>query len=114
MESDNDTVFFGNRYEWGGDAPIGLDAPSRRQHVYVVGQTGTGKSTMLRNMILQDIEAGRGVAVIDPHGDLAEDVLNHIPSWRTDHVAYFDPSDRDPMAMNFFRAASNNWHLVTS
>lgn len=114
MEPGDGTISLGLRHEWGSDNPFGLTVEERRQHVYVVGQTGTGKSTLLRNMILQDIEAGRGVAVIDPHGDLAEDILNHIPSWRTDDVAYFNPSDNEALSMNFFRSASNNWHLVTS
>ena len=71
MESENETAFMGHRHEWGGDYPFGLKPHERRQHLYVIGQTGTGKSTLLQNLILQDIEAGRGVALIDPHGDLA-------------------------------------------
>jgi hypothetical protein len=114
MESDNETTHLGFRHEWGGEQPFGLTPPERRHHVYIVGQTGTGKSTLLRNSILQDIEAGRGVGVIDPHGDLAQEVLDHIPSWRTDDVVYFDPSDRHPLAINLFRATSDNWHLVAS
>jgi energy-coupling factor transporter ATP-binding protein EcfA2 len=114
MESDDETAFMGHRHEWGGDYPFGLEPHERRQHLYVIGQTGTGKSTLLRNLILQDIEAGRGVALIDPHGDLAHDILDHIPSWRTDDVVHFNPSDADPLAINLFRATSDNWHLVAS
>lgn len=113
MEHDN-VVFVGHRHEWGGETPFGLSVADRRQHVYVIGQTGAGKSTLLRNLILQDIEAGRGVAVIDPHGDLASDVLDNIPPWRTDHVVYFDPASPDPLALNLFRATADNWHLVAS
>jgi hypothetical protein len=113
MKPDN-RVFIGHRHEWGGDMPFGLDAPSRRQHVYVIGQTGSGKSTLLRNMILQDIEEGRGVALIDPHGDLASEILEHIPPRRTDDVVYFDPALPDPLAINLFRATTDNWHLVAS
>jgi hypothetical protein len=91
-----------------------MEPAERRQHVYIIGQTGTGKSTLLRNLILQDIEAGRGVAVIDPHGDLAQEILDHIPSWRTNDVVYFDPSAADALGINLFRAASDNWHLVAS
>jgi len=109
-----DFVYVGYRHEWGGDAPFGFDVASRRQHVYVIGQTGSGKSTLLRNLILQDIEDGRGVALIDPHGDLAADILDNLPSWRTDHVVYFDPASPDPMAINLFRATSDNWPLVTA
>src|SRR5271169_1896595 len=104
MESDNETAFMGHRHEWGGDLRFGLDTHDRRQHLYIIGQTGTGKSTLLRNLILQDIEAGRGVALIDPHGDLALDILDHIPSWRTEDVVYFNPLDKDPLAINLFRA----------
>ncbi len=114
MEFDNDKAYIGQRHEWGNDIPVGLSIPERRQHVYVVGQTGTGKSTLLRNMILQDIEAGRGVGLIDPHGDMALDILEHIPSWRTDDVVYFDPTSSSPLAINLFRATNDNWHLVAA
>jgi len=109
-----DQIFIGHRHEWGGETPFAIDVPARRQHVYVIGQTGAGKSTLLRNLILQDIEDGRGVGLIDPHGDLALDVLDHIPPWRTDDVVYFDASSRDPLAINLFRANADNWHLVAS
>jgi TraM recognition site of TraD and TraG len=114
MENTDDQVFVGHRHEWGGDIPFGLDAADRRQHVYAIGQTGTGKSTLLRNLILQDIEAGRGVGLIDPHGDLASDILEQIPTWRTNDAVYFDPSAPDPLAINLFRATTDNWHLVAS
>jgi hypothetical protein len=114
MESSNEHVFFGHRHEWGGDTPFGINLHDRRQHAYIIGQTGTGKSTLLLNLILQDIEEGRGVAVIDPHGDLAKEVLDHIPSWRTDDVVYFDPSAPDPVALNLFRATGDNWHMVAA
>ena len=109
-----DFIYVGHRHEWGGDAPFGFEIAPRRQHVYVIGQTGSGKSTLLRNLILQDIEAGRGVALIDPHGDLAADILDNLPPWRTDDVVYFDPASPDPLAINLFRATSDNWPLVTA
>ena len=65
--------YIGLRDEWGGMRPFGLFPHDRRQHVYCVGKSGTGKTTLLRNLIVQDIELGRGVGIIDPHGDLAED-----------------------------------------
>jgi hypothetical protein len=114
MEFENETVYLGMRDEWGGNIPVGLNLAARRQHVYVIGQTGTGKSTLLRNLILQDIEAGRGVGLIDPHGDLAKDILDHIPASRTDDVVYFDPTSPSPLAINLFRATTDNWHLVAS
>ncbi len=73
----------------------------RRRHLYVIGQTGTGKSTLLREMIRQDIEKGRGVGVIDPHGDLVEDTLANIPKERLDDVVLFEPSDIErPCGLN--------------
>jgi hypothetical protein len=107
----------GMRGIWGGVEPFGFDLACRRQHVYMLGKTGTGKSTLLRNLILQDIEAGLGVGLIDPHGDLAEDILDHIPPWRTDHVVYFNPADREyPVGLNLLipTAAPDSRHLVTS
>ena len=73
----------------------GIRSVDRRRHVYIIGKTGMGKSTLLENMILSDIEAGKGVAVIDPHGDLAEAILEYIPKRRTNDVILFDPSDKD-------------------
>ena len=73
----------------------------RRRHLYMVGQTGTGKTTMFLNMIMQDIEAGHGVGVIDPHGDLIEDVLLRVPAGRRDDVILLDPRDEDrPLGFN--------------
>lgn len=114
MEPEFERVFLGHRQEWGGEIPFGFDLPERRQHVYLIGQTGTGKSTLLHNMILQDIEAGRGVGLIDPHGDLAVGLLDHIPAFRTEDVVYFDPSEQDPLAVNLFRSAKDNWHTAAS
>jgi Type IV secretion-system coupling protein DNA-binding domain len=73
----------------------------RKRHVYAVGQTGTGKSTLLGNMVLEDIKRGRGLALIDPHGDLVETALTHIPKERLDDLILFDPSDlQHPMGLN--------------
>src|SRR3989344_88913 len=73
----------------------------RRRHLYVIGQTGTGKSTFLREMIRQDIENGEGVAIIDPHGELIEDTLANIPESRVDDVVLFDPHDLErPIGLN--------------
>jgi len=95
----------GNREVWDGQMPFGLSTSDRRQHTYVVGKTGTGKSTLLRNLILSDIEAGRGVGVIDPHGDLALDILDHFPPRRADDLVYFNPTDLDhPVAFNLLAA----------
>lgn len=74
---------------------IGLVLEDRRRHVYIVGKTGMGKTTLMQNMIVADIQAGRGVCLVDPHGDLAESILGLIPSHRTNDVIYFDAASRD-------------------
>jgi len=89
----SDEVYIGYRHFWGESRPVVFSREDRRQHLYVVGKTGTGKTSLIRNMLIQDIEAGHGVGVLDPHGDLAEDLLDHISPWRTDHVVYFNPAD---------------------
>jgi len=78
-----------------------LDPEERRRHVYIVGQTGTGKSTLLLNLIRQDLWAGEGVALLDPHGDLAESVLRHIPRSRTNDLVHINPADLErPIGFN--------------
>ena len=73
----------------------------RRRHFYIIGQTGTGKSALLGEMIRQDMEAGEGVALIDPHGDLAERILTLVPTSRIEDVIYFNPSDAErPIGLN--------------
>jgi len=79
----------------------------RRRHMYIIGKTGTGKSEFLKEMILQDIEAGKGVCAIDPHGEFIEDVLELMPPERADDVIYFNPSDLSrPMGLNMMEADS--------
>lgn len=80
---------------------VGLGDDDRRRHLYAVGQTGTGKTTFFESMILQDIRAGRGLCVMDPHGDLVERLLGRIPAERLDDVVYLDPSDAGhPVGLN--------------
>jgi hypothetical protein len=84
--------------------PYGLKTSDRRRHMYVLGKTGTGKSTLLKNMIMGDIYDGKGVGVIDPHGDLIEDILALTPKHRIDDVALLDPSDVEyPIGMNILK-----------
>src|SRR3984885_12412968 len=78
-----------------------LDAEERRRHLYIVGQTGTGKSTLLLNLIAQDLTAGEGLALLDPHGDLAEAALMHVPRERTNDLVYINPADAErPIGFN--------------
>src|SRR3989338_10173007 len=72
---------------------FGIKIDDRRRHMYVVGKTGMGKTTLLENMVIADILAGRGVGVVDPHGEFAEKILDFIPESRIKDVVYFDPSD---------------------
>ena len=79
----------------------------RRRHMYIIGKTGTGKSEFLKEMILQDIETGKGVCAIDPHGEFIEDILELMPPERADDVIYFNPSDlARPMGLNMMEADS--------
>ncbi|MFK7780069.1 MAG: type IV secretion system DNA-binding domain-containing protein [Candidatus Gracilibacteria bacterium] len=85
----------------GTNISFGIGPNDRRRHMYILGKTGMGKSVLLENMIIDDIRKGRGVAVIDPHGDLAEAVIGFIPKSRTNQTIIFDPSDTDwPIAFN--------------
>lgn len=74
---------------------FGIKRKDRRQHMYVVGKTGTGKSVFIHNMILQDIMRGEGVCVVDPHGELVETILEKIPKKREKDIVYFNPADTD-------------------
>lgn len=94
-------LFLGTNKHRNIDTPIYVTPEDRLRHFYVIGQTGTGKSTMLRNMIMQDIKNGDGVCFIDPHGSDVQDILAHIPKERYEDVIYFDPSHVDrPMSLN--------------
>ena len=73
----------------------GLTDADRRRHVYVIGKTGTGKSTLLANMAINDLKHNKGLCVIDPHGDLVETLLDYIPKHRINDVIYFDPADQE-------------------
>ena len=80
---------------------FGLRTDDRRRHLAVIGKTGMGKTTLLRQLIASDIAAGRGLALIDPHGDLAQTILDAVPPHRTNDVVLFDAGDRDfPLAFN--------------
>lgn len=95
---------------------FGIRAADRRHHVYVVGKTGAGKTTLLRNLLAQDIAAGRGVGLIDPHGDLAEALLELVPRRRTEDVVYFHPGDLEhPVGWNLLAGVDpDRRHLVAS
>jgi hypothetical protein len=93
-----------SRYR-GIERPIYISDDDRRRHMYIIGKTGTGKSQLLEELVIQDIKAGKGLAVIDPHGDLIDGILTRIPPERAEDVVYFDPSDTErPMGLNMLEA----------
>ena len=94
-------VLLGDSIYRGETSPVYLSDDDRRRHLYVIGQTGTGKSTMIKNMAVQDIEAGKGVCFIDPHGSDLQDILARVPENRIQDVVYFNPGDIErPMGLN--------------
>ena len=93
--------FFGRTIYKNRDLIFGIKESDRRRHVWAIGKTGTGKSTFIANMAIDDLKKGRGMAIIDPHGDLSEILLNYIPASRINDVIYFNPVDRDrPVRIN--------------
>ena len=96
--------------------PVFMGEDDRRRHMYIIGKTGVGKSELLKQMIIQDIKEGKGIGVIDPHGDLIEDVLKLIPPERSEDVILFDPSDTErPMGLNMLEAnTESEKHYVVS
>lgn len=101
-------IILGENVYRGAVTPVHLLDKDRGRHVYVIGQTGVGKTTLLKQMIIQDIEQGKGVCYIDPHGDDAEDILAHIPKERAQDVIVFNPADGEhPIGLNFLEINSN-------
>ncbi len=98
----------------GSKKEIFISEKDRQRHTYIVGKTGTGKSEFLKDMILQDIRAGKGIAVLDPHGELVEDIMQLIPPERAEEVVYFNPSDTErPMGLNIMEAdTEDQMHFV--
>ena len=104
-----DGVLLGTNEFRGVKKAIYLDNDNRRRHMYVIGQTGMGKSVFLENIAFQDMCDGRGFAFIDPHGDAVEALLQRVPEERIDDVIYFDPADIEhPVGMNMFECTSED------
>lgn len=92
----------------GQETLVRMKREDRRRHVYIIGKSGSGKSVLLSSMAIQDIQNGEGVCVIDPHGDLVDDILPHIPRERAEDVVYFDPSDTErPIGLNMLEYDTN-------
>ncbi len=98
------------------EVPFGIKTDDRRRHMYMIGKTGMGKTTMMENMVIQDIRDGHGVCYIDPHGDSVAKILDFIPPSRVNDVVYFNPADMEfPIAFNVLEAVDVKYkHLVAS
>lgn len=102
-------LFLGNNIFRGETRKVHIKRDDRRKHLYIIGKSGTGKSTLLKNMLRQDAENGEGMCLIDPHGDLVEGIMPHIPRERADDVIIFDPGDLGrPMGLNILEAETTD------
>jgi len=95
---------------------FGIKTDDRRKHVYILGKTGVGKTTLLENMMIADINAGHGLAIVDPHGDTAEKLVNYIPPHRINDVIYFNPADSaQPIGFNVLESVDEDHrHLIAN
>src|SRR3984893_18786500 len=99
--SHDSTSFFARANFRNQGTPVGIKQADRLSHMYVIGKTGTGKSTLLETLAFQDIAQGRGMMLIDPHGDLAERIMGVIPPHRRHDVIYFNvPDPNQPYGYN--------------
>lgn len=112
----NEINFFAKTNFRNRDVPFGIKADDRRRHMYVIGKTGMGKTTLMENMAIQDIVNGHGVCFIDPHGDSVAKILDFVPNSRINDVIYFNPADLEyPIAFNILEAVDTKYkHLVAS
>ncbi len=116
MSQQNDITFFAKTNFRNQERVFGIKQDDRRRHMYVIGKTGMGKTNLLENLAIQDIQKGHGIAFIDPHGDTAEKLIKSIPSHRINDVIYFNPADQDfPIAFNVMEKVDPEYrHLVAS
>jgi hypothetical protein len=116
MEDPNKITYFAATNSRGTSTPFGIKRKDRARHMYVIGKTGMGKSTLLENMAIQDIRNGEGIAFIDPHGSTADRIMEYVPKERIKDVVYFAPFDMDyPVAFNVMEDVGyDKRHLVVS
>ena len=116
MDNPDRVTYFAATDSRGQRVPFGLKAKDRSRHMYVIGKTGMGKSTLLENMAIQDMRNGEGLAFIDPHGETADRLLEYVPKERIHDVVYFAPFDLDrPIAFNVMEDVGyDKRHLVVS
>lgn len=115
-DHENEVIPFAETNFRGEKRRFGIKTDDRRRHVYIVGKTGMGKTTLLENFVVSDIYAGHGLAYVDPHGDTADKILDFIPPWRINDVVHFNPADMEfPVGFNILEIANENQkHLVAS
>jgi len=113
---EEDINFFGQLNYRGRRDSFGIKIDDRRRHMYVIGKTGMGKTVMLQNMAIQDIKNGASVGIVDPHGEFADELLDHIPKDRIKDVIYFNPADYEhPLGLNVLENVNfDERHLVAS
>lgn len=116
MPDQNEITFFAKTNFRNQERVFGIKTDDRRRHMYVIGKTGMGKTNLLENLAIQDIQKGHGIAFIDPHGDTAEKLIKAIPSHRINDVIYFNPADQEfPIAFNVMEKVDPEYrHLVAS
>ncbi|MFA5076669.1 MAG: type IV secretion system DNA-binding domain-containing protein [Patescibacteria group bacterium] len=116
VNDDQEINFFAETNFRRSQRKFGIRLDDRRRHMYIVGKTGMGKTTMLENMIIQDIRNGHGLAFVDPHGDSSEKILKFVPPERINDVIYFNPADVEhPIAFNILETVDPNLrHMVCS
>ena len=116
MTEGNNIIYFGETNFRNERKRFGIKRRDRTKHMYVIGKTGMGKTTLEENMAIQDILNGEGVGIVDPHGEFAEKMLSFVPKERIDDVLYFSPSDNDwPIAFNIMENIdSTQRHLIAN
>ena len=116
QENPEQITYFAKTNARGGEVPFGIKRRDRVRHMYVIGKTGMGKSTLLENMAIQDIRNGEGMAFIDPHGSTADRIMEYVPEHRIKDVVYFAPFDMEyPVAFNVMEDVGyDKRHLVVS
>ena len=116
MDEAQKVTYFAETDSRGERRPFGIKSADRSKHVYVIGKTGMGKSTLLENMAIQDIQNGHGIAFVDPHGVTAEKILEYVPKERLKDVLYFAPFDMEyPVSFNIMEdVGADKRHLVVN
>ncbi len=116
MDNENQITVFAKTNFRNQEVPFGIKTDDRRRHMYLIGKTGMGKTTLMENMVIQDIRNGHGVAFLDPHGDSIQRILDAVPSNRVNDVIYFNPADMEyPLAFNILESVDPKYkHLVAS